>query len=59
MPARRRIAHDRPALSVALRGDETLAEGLRVALARGGLSSATHIRFTPYPAGMHAMQRAT
>ncbi len=54
MTARRRIAHDRPALSSALRGDEALAEGLRAALARGGpVERYTH-SFHTYPAGMHA-----
>lgn len=54
MPARRRIAHDRPALSSALRGDETLAEGLRAALARGGAVERYTHSFHTYPAGMHA-----
>jgi SAM-dependent methyltransferase len=54
MPARRRIAHDRPALSSALRGDETLAEGLRAALVRGGAVERYTHSFHTYPAGMHA-----
>jgi len=54
MPARRRIAHDRPALSSALRGDAALGEGLREALTRGGpVERYTH-PFHTYPAGMHA-----
>ncbi|MEX2207000.1 MAG: DNA methyltransferase [Myxococcota bacterium] len=54
MSARRRIAHDRPALSSALRGDETLAERLRAALARGGAVERYTHSFHTYPAGMHA-----
>jgi hypothetical protein len=54
MPAQRRIAHDRPALASTLRGDASLGEGLRAALARGGeLKRYTH-PFHTYPAGMHA-----
>ncbi len=54
MPARRRIAHDRPALASALRGDVALAEGLRTAVAHGGpVERYTH-PFHTYPAGMHA-----
>ncbi len=54
MPDPRRVAHDRPALSSALRGDETLAEGLRGALSRfGPVERYTH-SFHTYPAGMHA-----
>ncbi len=54
MTARRRIAHDRPALSSALRGDATLAEGLAAALARGGAVPRYTHSFHTYPAGMHA-----
>ncbi len=54
MPARRRIAHDRPALEGALRGDAALAEGLRAALARSGASERYTHSFHTYPAGMHA-----
>ena len=54
MPARRRIAHDRPALSSALRGDTAFGEGLLEALARSGpVERYTH-PFHTYPAGMHA-----
>lgn len=54
MTDRRRVAHDRPALSSALRGDEAIAEGLRGALSRHGpVDRYTH-SFHTYPAGMHA-----
>jgi SAM-dependent methyltransferase len=54
MASRHRLAHDRPALASALRGDPAVAEGLRSALAHGGpVERYTH-PFHTYPAGMHA-----
>jgi DNA modification methylase len=54
MPARRRIAHDRPALERTLRGEAELAEGLASALARGGAVERYTHPFHTYPAGLHA-----